>query len=718
MRALCGWALGVVGLVAGAGACGAWGADAVTSVAAAAPVAAAPAALGRDERSANVRAGMALGARVMGSTHARGVVDVVVVVDSVEAYAWAVSQWTLDGFFPVLIDDGTLVARENIARFVRGFGPAEVWRVGAPKDFVWPKEAKERARVMGEISVGAKRASEKTAAGLAAVYGDAEMLGVVVTSANDPAWTAGLALAAAHDQQLVVVDEAVASPRDVGAQWTFAQAVGLQKAVLAGAMKQGDKSPWHVRLMADTGMTLALNTPMRTVVNEGELAKLRMPAALNAKAGEPLATTDVLSRGVGGAVFSAEPFCFVAQVPGSSAAAAYRAMSAVFVGPWARSAWVFDAYPAEKPFAAYDGRKAAGVLKERLGFEVNEVNKATERRLSDWRVMTRTALNAGLVLVNASGRPSTIDLDGALADAVDVPMVRVPAAAHVIHSFSAQNVENAWTIAGRFLSHGVYAYVGSVHEPYLGAFVPTPIVAERLGLGCVFASAARVDDLPAWRITMVGDALLTINTGTREKGVVGGRRLKMTGELEALLKANAAGGGESVNAALAAALKEKNVVRITGLLIELGRDADAVRLAAAAVRDGSAKFDGELAGRLVLAAQRVGDMEAMCALWEKAKAYAAEKRVEDVVDAVWQGLLPLRTKMSEGQLTILKESLRPAVLVRDAGELAGIIAAKEGGAGGRAAALGFLSGLRSRPEMADAGLRAKLEELIKSYSGR
>lgn len=712
MFARCGWALGVVGLVAGAGACGAWGADAVISAAAAAP-----AALGRDERSANVRAGMALGKRVMGSTHARGVVDVLVVVDSVEAYAWAVSLWTLDGFFPVLIDDGTLVAKENIARFVRGFGPGEVWRVGVPKDFVWPKEVKERARLMGEIVAGAKRGSEKTAAGVRVAYGDADGLGVVVTSVSDPAWTAGLALAAAHHQQLVVVDESVAGPRDVGGQWSFAQAVGLQKAVLAGAMKQGDKSPWHVRLMADTGMTLALNTPMRTVVNEGELAKLRMPAALNAKAGEPLATTDVLSRGVGGAVFSAEPFCFVAQVPGSSAVAAYRAMSAVFVGPWGRSAWVFDAYPAEKPFAAYDGRKAAGVLKERLGFEVNEVNKATERRLSDWRLMTRAALNAGLILVNASGRPSTIDLDGALADAVDVPMVRVPAAAHVVHSFSAQNVENAWTIAGRFLSHGVYAYVGSVHEPYLGAFVPTPMVAERLGLGCVFASAARVDDLPAWRITMVGDALLTINTGKREKGAAGAQRVKMTGELEMKLKANAMG-GESVNAALAAALKEKNVVRIVGLLIELGRDADAVRLAAAAVRDGTAKIEGELAGRLVLAAQRVGDVEAMGALWEKARVYAAEKRVEDVVDAVWQGLLPLRTKMSDGQLTILKESLRPAVFVRDAGELAGIIAAKEGGVGGRAAAVGFLSSLRSRPEMADAGLRAKLEELIKGYSGR
>jgi hypothetical protein len=680
--------------------------------------AAAGAAPAREGLSANVRAGMALGSRVMASTHARAVVDVVVVVDSVEAFAWAVSLWTLDGFFPVLIDDGTFVARENIARFVRGFGPSAVWRVSVPRGFVWPKEAKERARVMGEIAAQAKRAGEKTAAGVRAAYGDAEMLGVVVTAASDPAWTAGLTLAAAHDQQLVVVDEAVATPRDVGGQWSFAQAVALQRAVLGSAQKQVDKSPWHVRLMADTAMTLALNTPMRTMVNEGELAKLRMPAALNAKAGEPLATTDLLSRGIGGAVFSVEPFCFVAQVPGSSASAAYRAMSAVFLGPWARSAWVFDAYPAERPFAAYDGRKAAGVLKERLGFEVNEVNKATERRLSDWRVMTKGALSAGLVLINASGRPSTIDLDGALADAVDVPMLRVPAMAHVIHSFSAQNPENAWTIAGRFLSHGVYAYVGSVHEPYLGAFVPTPILAERLGLGCVVASAARVDDLPAWRITMVGDALLTINTSKREKGSVGGPRVKMTGELEAALKANAVAGGESVNAALAGALKEKNVVKIAGLLLELGRDGDAVRLAAAAVGDGSATFEGELAGRLVLAAQRVGDVEAMCALWEKAKAYAAEKRVEDVVDAVWQGLLPLRTKMSDGQLAILKESVRPAVLVRDAGELAGIIAAKEGGVNGRAAALGFLSGLRSRPEMADAAQRAKLEELIKGYSGR
>ena len=62
----------------------------------------------------------------------------------------------------------------------------------------------------------------------------------------------------------------------------------------------------------------------------------------------------------------------------------------------------------------------------------------------------------------------------------------------MVHSFSLQRPDDANTVGGRFLSRGVYAYVGSVDEPYLAAFVPPALQVRRLAVGVPFLLAGRM----------------------------------------------------------------------------------------------------------------------------------------------------------------------------------------------------------------------------------
>src|SRR5262245_59910925 len=72
-----------------------------------------------------------LGQRVLQVQHVASVCNTVVIVSDAPSYVGAIAKWTPVRKFPVLIDDGTPAARENIARFVRAFKPAHVVRWSA-----------------------------------------------------------------------------------------------------------------------------------------------------------------------------------------------------------------------------------------------------------------------------------------------------------------------------------------------------------------------------------------------------------------------------------------------------------------------------------------------------------------------------------------------------------------------------------------------------------
>ncbi|MBT8484964.1 MAG: hypothetical protein KJO43_05255, partial [Phycisphaerae bacterium] len=79
-----------------------------------------------------------LGARSVAALHTREIIPDVVIVPDAASYLGAIEAWTSDRFWPVLIDDGSLEARDDIARFVRGFAPRRVVRWSG-RDRVWPE---------------------------------------------------------------------------------------------------------------------------------------------------------------------------------------------------------------------------------------------------------------------------------------------------------------------------------------------------------------------------------------------------------------------------------------------------------------------------------------------------------------------------------------------------------------------------------------------------
>ncbi|MFP3386816.1 hypothetical protein, partial [Tritonibacter sp. SIMBA_163] len=79
---------------------------------------------------------------------------------------------------------------------------------------------------------------------------------------------------------------------------------------------------------------------------------------------------------------------------------------------------------------------------------------------------------------------------------------------YLIHSFSATRPDDVNTVAGRWLNYGVYAYVGSVDEPYVTGFVPPEAMIARLSRQVPFLVSSRYVDTPPWKITTIGDPLM------------------------------------------------------------------------------------------------------------------------------------------------------------------------------------------------------------------
>ncbi|MCH2160673.1 MAG: hypothetical protein MK085_02245, partial [Phycisphaerales bacterium] len=107
----------------------------------------------------------------------------------------------------------------------------------------------------------------------------------------------------------------------------------------------------------------------------------------------------------------------------------------------------------------------------------------------------------------------------------DVPILHHPLALHLVHSYSLKLPENTDTIGGRFLDRGVYAYVGSVHEPYLMAFQPPELIVKRLSVFTPFLAAGRAWEgnvSRSWRLTTIGDPLMLVQPPSR-------RTRKLTG---------------------------------------------------------------------------------------------------------------------------------------------------------------------------------------------
>lgn len=617
-----------------------------------------------------------LGARVEQVRRGWPSLSTLVIVPDEASYIEAIAQWAIptpanpNGCrYPVLIDDGTLQAREDIARFVRAFQPKSVLRWSVASDpALKPAELWPATRAQREAALTAAMARSwnlqqpadvappniTTQAQLASRWSRFGVTppGVVVADPMDRAWPAALALAAGRLQPILWIDAASLGSTDPNASLTHEQFGRLHerirtelKALAIPYAQLGD---------AIEAITLCTHTPGKVQSSPNDI----------------LATTDLLGRTWDPAhAAKGERFAWAGQIFGTESQAAYRAMCALFLGT--TSAWLFNGYPAGEPWNQFDSTAAAKILKD-AGFPNVTVEDRPKQSERQWRVTTSSSIDASLIMVNTKGMLDTFELEPGRCTAGDVPTLRVPSIVYFVHSFSAAAPARRDSIAARFLERGAYAYFGSTHEPFLQAFVPTPKAAARLLNGMPLAVALRPDQNsptekpdapaspPAWRLTLLGDPLIVLGPAASlapDAIQAKGPPLKRAAELQPTL---------------ALALKDSDFERALITLTLLGRDEDAAKLLTAMLTERPTDATPAVAAAGILPLHRTRRPV------EVAQAYAKldNERAADPIlrDALWAALYPTITTLDAPTLSLLRANIRVDQPGRDAGDIAQAVA--------------------------------------------
>lgn len=576
-----------------------------------------------------------------------------VLVPDEASYFAAIAKWH-DGkgrtLFPILIDDGTLAAREDIARFSRAFKPTSTLRFSAKGDA--PTAASLTATLAtswgapDEATYYATLAKRTTAPG---------PLGAVVTDPTDPARTAAVALASAYGQALIFTP----SPAPANGTITIPATDKLSNAIFARL----NELKISFNILGDQIDTVALcfNTPCNVTAGASDAPPNAIPQ-LVAQPGEALSLTDLVGRSLTG--FRAERWAYATQIPGTAARAAYNAMSAIFLHQ--SSAVAFNGYDRTGEFGNYAPTEALKALKQ-AGLETGFLDRPAQSS-EDWRSWAsgsfspevRWSKSAGaypkggtltndLFLVNTMGNSDFFQLQPGLCFAGDAPFLQFPAAVNFTHSWSLQHSADPTTVGGRWLDRGAFCYVGSVHEPYLSAFVTQNQFGQRIAKGWPIAIAARVQatDKPAnpfsapWRIAVIGDSLWTL-----------GPALKRS---EAPL---ALAGATDLSTEFPDHVKAQRFAQALDTAAMLGRDDVAARLARAALSENPQKIDNQTAMRAVLIAYRAGDLETVMAAAQKLDPAAEGGPNPTVTDAIWHAVWPQLGTIKADQAQLLAKNVR------------------------------------------------------------
>ncbi|MCA9288452.1 MAG: hypothetical protein KDA05_07700 [Phycisphaerales bacterium] len=560
----------------------------------------------------------------------QAVIPVVVVVPDAGSYLRALGAWKPLERFPVLIDDGSREAREDIARFVRAFEPERVVRWSAPDaPDVDSAEAVQReidATLAGVWGLGGDGPATIGAAVLAACH--AEAPGVVVTHGGDPAWTAGAALAIGRGQPIVWIQTA----RGVNGALTRAQGESLCASLQTGLTAKG--LAWDA--IGDTIETVALclNTPVK----------------IELEPGQTLATTDRLVR-FSDARNDTRIWGWASQVHGSERRAAYRAMCGLFLP--ITDAWLFDGYPPNneqgQPWDSYKLAFAAEAFSQITDF-TGTLEQRPNNSIAHWRVATSGPITASLLMVNTHGTRGFFELPGGTAWCGDVPVLGRPSVLYFIHSWSAVRPEDRDTVAGRWFERGAYAYCGSVQEPYLAAFVPPGAIAQRLASMAPWAVACRGDNSPAWRIAMFGDPLITLGPAQARSE----EALPLEGAVEVEQEARDA-------------LRERRYLDAIVALTLMGRDEAAARLGASLVASSPEAATPDVLHAALFPmyrAARDADLQAAYSMLDDTRAADPQNR-----DLLW--FSARRTPPETGRaLALLRPNIRPEMETSDTIEVA------------------------------------------------
>lgn len=587
-------------------------------------------------RRAGLRAGLLRQIQVTAS--------IVVIVKDANSYLLAISNWENAQRFPILWDDGTAESHENIARFVRAFKPEHVIELVGSSGSNWVGDRGQKQAVFESVlskAINESKPDWKTALDEMAQSGIVSP-GIVVTDVNDSAWPAALALCAGRFQPILFVEK----PSSVYQPMSVPIADALERAIEHGVKDTGHS--WDEVGDDIDAITLALNTG--TMIKSGSGPRDR------------LATSDRIGRKDSNGTGKRWAWC--GQIIGNESRTTYQAMCALFLS--IDNAFVWDGYSSQGDWALYDGTEAGKTLED-AGLIV-ELNDQPKNTLNDWKHrMVRSVGqtvgengSSGLILMNSKGASNVFDLPGVVdgqGKPGHIPMLDVPSAMHIVHSFSLQSPMNRATVGGRLLERGVYVYAGSVDEPYLNGFVPTPVIARRLAGSVAFATAIHYDDNEVWKITVLGDPLVTFGPN--------GRRVKSS--IKVL-------GSVDLSERYKSRLKAGDYEGAISDLSILGRDDAVARIAAALIMDKPEAFGPKVAQGSIPSLFRAGEYATMIDAYDRLDSMGQVDHL--MQDLLWlsspyllshsAGDVPQRSRIE----ALLRANIRANQRIHDAEDLA------------------------------------------------
>jgi len=426
----------------------------------------------------------------------QGVLNQVVLVPDGATYLDEIRQWTIDRRWPVLIEDDHVTPL-----FLQSFAPERVFR---------------RASVGAMPPVEARAAAIEGAAAHAWVPGAAAVkealagrgvpsIGVVLYDPADPAWPAAVALSAGRGQVLVPLTGNWGAPNDqLDPDRTTALCDAVRDAIA------GTGLAWNG--LGDEVDAVTICRSMAGKGTPGERIEFASPFG-PARRSEPIATTDALCRIADGR--TPRRWAIAGWIFGSEARTAYAAMSSLFLVQ--KSAWLNDcaAYPSNAGVRQYEVGEATSLL-GKAGFAAETI-RFSPGGLESWRQRAASGWSTDLEFINSMGNLDTFSILKDQDTGVrEIPAIGRPMGLHMIHSFSLAAPESPICVGARWLDHGVFAYVGSVHEPMLNAFVPPALVAQRIAVGVPLLVAGRWLEGEAdrcWRVQTIGDPLWTPSPG-------------------------------------------------------------------------------------------------------------------------------------------------------------------------------------------------------------
>ena len=256
-------------------------------------------------------------------------VNRVVLVPDEATFLAAIQKWNFKGKWPILIED-----QKYAPMFLQRFKPEEIVRLPSIKQQL-PK-GKKLQELMLKATATAWNATDTQTLKAKWTQLGWEPPGVVITSENDPARSAAVALAAAHGQPLVFLEGNFGKPNQTlnNTLWKT-----LQRAI--------------TKAVESTGFFYSqLGDPIDTITIVRELAeKYQSPE----KKDEQLAVTDGLGRHPNG-----ERWAAVGWIYGSEVRSIYQAMCAIFLDT--ETAMLYDSYPKEGNWGKYEMETAASGL--------------------------------------------------------------------------------------------------------------------------------------------------------------------------------------------------------------------------------------------------------------------------------------------------------------------------------------------------------------------